>query len=225
MSDSQTDPRWPEVLRLSAHELRNPMTTVSGYIRMLLMERTGPLSEKQREYLEAAQKSCGRVTSVIEEASTLAKLEDGIVPFKTQPTDLKEALKRAVEQLPPLPSHDVTVHLHVDAEPAVVAADPARLTEALTSIIAALRREVIVQEGLTIRHRRKGSGHDISLGDPQTLAGLDAEADDARGLFDEWRGGVGLSLLIARRIIQKHGGRVHGPADGRKTGARIVLPA
>src|SRR6476619_333572 len=223
MSDTPVDPRWAEVLRLAAHELRNSMTAVSGYLRMMLMDRTGTLSERQREYLELAQKSCGRVTSVIEAASTLAKYEEGTVTFRVQPTDLRDALKRAVDQLPPLPSHDVTIHLHVDENPAVLPADPTRLTDALTWIIAALRREVIVQEGLTIRHRRTPGGHDITLGDPQTLAAFDGEPDDARGAFDEWRGGVGLSLLLARRIIQRHGGRVHGPADGRKTGARIVF--
>jgi len=223
MSDTPFDPRWAEVLRLAAHELRNPMTTVSGYLRMLMMDRTGPLNRRQREYLELALKSCGRVTSVIDEASALAKFEEGSIPFKLQPTDLREALKRAVDQLPPLPSHDVTVHLHVDENPAVLPADPRRLTDALTWIIAALRREVIVQEGLTIRHRRTRRGHDITLGDPQALAALDGEPDDAQGAFDEWRGGVGLTLLLARRIIQRHGGRLNGPADGRKTGARIVL--
>jgi signal transduction histidine kinase len=225
MSDPPIDPRWPEVLRLSAHELRNPMTTVAGYIRMLLMERTGPLNATQRRYLDEAQKSCGRVTSVIDEASQLAKLEEGEIQVKTEPTDLQAVLEQAIEQLPPLPSHDVAVHLEVESAPAMMTADPKRLTQAFTSIIAALRREVIVEEGLTIRQRRTGDGYDISLGDPKTLAALEAESEATRAVFDEFRGGVGLSVLIARRIINRHGGRIYGAPEGRKTGARIVLPA
>ena len=43
-------------------------------------------------------------------------------------------------------------------------------------------------------------------------------------VFDEWRGGVGMSLAVARRIVNAHDGRVSGPPEGRKTGALIVLP-
>ena len=45
----------------------------------------------------------------------------------------------------------------------------------------------------------------------------------ARELFDEWRGGVGLILPVARRIIEAHGGRIWGAPGGRKAGARIQL--
>jgi signal transduction histidine kinase len=42
--------------------------------------------------------------------------------------------------------------------------------------------------------------------------------------FDEWRGGVGLSLAIARRIINAHGGSIWSPVEESKAGAVIALP-
>jgi signal transduction histidine kinase len=42
--------------------------------------------------------------------------------------------------------------------------------------------------------------------------------------FDEWRGGCGLSLAVARRVIVQHGGQLWSPASGAKAAAVVVLP-
>ena len=41
-----TDPLFPQAMSLAVHELRTPVTVVSGYLRMLLREQGGPLSDK-----------------------------------------------------------------------------------------------------------------------------------------------------------------------------------
>ena len=76
MSDAPVDPRWPKVLSLSVHEFRTPMTVVAGYIRMLLKDRAGPLSDPQRRLLEEAEKSCARLTALLTEVSDLSNLEE-----------------------------------------------------------------------------------------------------------------------------------------------------
>jgi len=47
---------------------------------------------------------------------------------------------------------------------------------------------------------------------------------DALATFDEWRGGSGLKLALARRVIRLHGGAVWAPGDGSKAGAVVVVP-
>jgi signal transduction histidine kinase len=42
-------------------------------------------------------------------------------------------------------------------------------------------------------------------------------------VFDEWRGGVGLSLAVARRILSAHGGHIWGAPGERTAGARIRI--
>src|SRR5262245_14589887 len=101
-----TDPRWPKVLSLSVHEFRTPMTVVAGYIRMLLKDRAGALNDQQRKLLEEAEKSCGRLSALLNEVSELSHLEAGTLTFNRQKTDLRSALKNAVEQLPPLPDRE-----------------------------------------------------------------------------------------------------------------------
>jgi signal transduction histidine kinase len=43
--------------------------------------------------------------------------------------------------------------------------------------------------------------------------------------FDEWRGGSGLSLAVARRIINAHGGQIWSPGDDVRAAAVIALPS
>ena len=63
MTSAPPDPEWPRLLSLSVHELRTPMTVVAGYLRMLLKDRAGPVTDQQRRLLEEAEKSCGRLAS------------------------------------------------------------------------------------------------------------------------------------------------------------------
>jgi signal transduction histidine kinase len=225
MSDTPVNPRWPKILSLSVHEFRTPMTVVSGYLRMLLKDRAGPLSDQQRNLLEQAEKACVRLTALLSEMSDLSNLEAGTAPFNRHPTDLHKALRDAVSQLPPIPEREVAVDLQLDGDHAPLDADPLRLTSALTSIIKALQRELVSEASLVVRQRRTGSGvYEIGIGDAETLALFDAEDPHARSPFDEWRGGSGLILPVARRIIEAHGGRIWDAPGARKAGARIELP-
>jgi two-component system, cell cycle sensor histidine kinase PleC len=224
MSDAPVDPRWPKILSLSVHEFRTPMTVVSGYIRMLLKDRAGPLSDQQRSLLEQAEKACVRLTALLTEVSDLSNLEGGTAPFNRHDTDLHKALRDAIEQLPPLPDREVRVDLQLGGDQAPIHADPVRLTTALSSVIRSLQREVVSDAPLMVRQRRTDSGsYEIQIGDEETIALLDGDGS-TREPFDEWRGGSGLILPVARRIIEAHGGRIWGVPGERKTGARVLLP-
>ena len=223
MADTPVDPRWPKILSLSVHEFRTPMTVVAGYIRMLLKDRAGPVTDPQRRLLEEAEKSCARLSALLTEVGDLANLDGGTAPFNRQKTDLQIALRDAVEQLPPLADRQVAVDLQLDGDGAPIEGDAVRLTQAFSSVIKALRREVIDEGPLVVRQRRTSPGYDIRIGDAGTLAALDAEKPGQGDPFDEWRGGCGLVLPVARRIIEAHGGHLFGAPDGRKSGARIVL--
>jgi len=218
---SPIDPRWPKVLSLSVHEFRTPMTVVAGYIRMLLKDRAGALNDQQRRLLEEAEKSCARLSGLIAEVSELSQLEGGSAPFNKSEADLRAILEDSVARLPALPDREVAVTLETGAQPALLSADPVRLGQALSSVIAALRRELIGDEGLVVRQQRSAEGHEILIGEAPTIAALSSEPAGSRGLFDEWRGGVGLSLMVARRVIEAHDGALYGAPEGRKSGARI----
>ena len=243
MSDAPIDPWWPKMLSLTAHEVRSPLTVVSGYLSMLLKSnRFGPLTEQQRHLLEESQKSSGKIASLLNELSDLsklqAKIEMGENLVKPKTADLHSLLRTAVEQLPPPLDRPIEIDLQLGSRPAPIGADPALLTEAFKWILGALRREVVTSDRLIVRERHithnRTPVYELQIGDEETLAVLEAEGADGRVVFCEWRGGNVFVLTRARRIIDAHGGRIWGPPDNppneagrivrRKAGARVVLP-
>jgi signal transduction histidine kinase len=228
-TDSQTDPRWPKLLSLTAHEFRSPLTVVAGYIRMLLKDRAGPLSDQQRRLLEEAEKSCGRLSGLLAEVSELSHLESRTAPFNRSAVDLGALLMEAIAGLPELPDRQVSVDLSI-AQPVSSDADAVRLRTALTSVLHALRRELVTSDQLVV-HVESFADPDvpasirITIAEPGRIDSLRAAPSTELATFDEWRGGNGLRLANARRIIEAHGGRIQAPADDLKASAVVTLPS
>src|SRR5918993_2010055 len=227
MADASADGKWPRLLSLSVHEFRTPITVVAGYIRMLLKDRAGPLSDPQRRLLEEAEKSCARLSALVAEMSDLAALEAGTAPLNRGDVDLQALLADTVAALPGVPDQDKRVDLASNGSGDVVSGDAARLKAAFTALMTALRRELVTSDTLYVRQdRRSGDGRDeywIAFGDREQIDRLQRSDAESLQTFDEWRGGCGLSLAIARRIFDAHGGRVWSAGDGAKTAAMVML--
>ena len=226
MGKLQVDPRWPKLLSLAVHEFRTPITVVAGYLRMVLKERAGPISDQQRKLLEEAEKSCGRLSGLVGEMSDLSALESGKATFNRAPIDLGVLLREEFTALPELPDRSVLVVVEGADGPIHMTGDATRLRLAFTSLITALRREVVTSDRLITRVRSGNSGslYVIAIGDAECIDTV-AQADvSSLEPFDEWRGGSGLSLAIARRVFDQHGGSLFGAPGGGKAGAILLLP-
>lgn len=228
MDPAPVDPRWPKLLSLAVHEFRTPMTVVAGYIRMLLKDRAGPLSDQQRRLLEEAEKSCTRLSALLTEMSELGALEKGAATFNRSAVDLRALLREAAAGLPEIPEHEVAIDIATADGAATLQGDPVRLKTAFASLLHGLRRELVVSPRLLVRESiRRDGGRTVSwiaIGDEEQIEALASAQPEALATFDEWRGGCGLSLAIARRVINAHGGTVWAPADGAKAAAIIMMP-
>jgi signal transduction histidine kinase len=160
--------------------------------------------------------------------SDLANLEAGTAAFNKSALDLREILSEAVAALPPDGDHPIDIQLTTADGASTINGDAARLRTAFISILRALTRELVTSNQLLVRERqREFRGKPaswISIGDAEHITALESAAPDALATFDEWRGGCGLSLAVARRIVDGHGGAVWSPAQGTKAGAVVALP-
>jgi signal transduction histidine kinase len=222
------DPRWPKVLSLTVHEFRTPMTVVAGYLHMLLKDRAGPVNDQQRRMLEEAEKSCTRLSSLLNEISELSALEAGTATFNRNDLDLRDVLAQSVDAVPPLPDREIKVELQSGDGAATVNGDATRLRAAMTSIIWALQRELVSSDRLILhQHVRPFNGQTvawIAIGDAERVPALARADASALTTFDEWRGGCGLSLAVARRIINAHGATIWSPKEETKAGAVVAMP-
>lgn len=230
MSNGQTptDARWDRLLALAVHEFRTPVTVVAGYISMLLKDRAGPLNDQQRKLLEESAKSTSRLSALIAEMSELASIEEGKTTINRTRAEFAPLIAEAVAALPPVTDRDVNVTLQNGAPDAAVQADGARLKAALGSVLYALRRELVTSTELLVRVARATEDGRallrISIADDEHIDSVASAAQPALGGFDEWRGGCGLSLALARRIVNRHEGSVWSPAADPKAGAVMFLP-
>jgi signal transduction histidine kinase len=159
--------------------------------------------------------------------SELSSLEAGSSTFNRRNVEIGAILEETIAALPQVPDREIAVELS-GGEPATVSADPVRLRSALTSILNALQRELVTSNRLHVRWvAREQDGRAvvwIAFGDRDQADRLgSAKPSDLTG-FDEWRGGCGLSLAIARRVIGAHDGTVWSAGDNAKAGAVVMLP-
>ena len=226
MGNEQVDPLWPKLLSLAVHEFRTPITVVVGYLRMVLKERAGPISDQQRKLLEEAEKSCGRLSGLVAEMSDLSGLESGKATVNRASLELGALLREEVAALPELPDRSVSVVLEGAETPIRISGDATRLRTAFTALLTALRREVISSDRLIARLSRPNGGSlcIVAVGEPDKIDGIEHADVSSLEPFDEWRGGSGLSLPVARRVFSQHGGSLFGAPGAEKAGAVLVLP-
>ena len=221
-------PDWPKLLSLAVHEFRTPTTVISGYLRMLLKERAGPLADMQRKLIEDAEKSCGRLSALLADMSELAHLEDGRATLDRGEFDLSEALDRIARETV-VSEGEAGIQVRGTKGPLLVRADAERLRKTLAAIAHAIRREIIEAGDLVISTSvRDVNGEHvawIAFGPASVVEALEHADPSTLGPFDESRGGCGLSLPLARLVIDLHGGRLLAlPGDRQKAGGVVQLP-
>lgn len=226
MSGGPPDAKLPRLLSLTVHEFRTPLTVTAGYIRMLLGERAGTLNDNQRKYLQEVEKACSRLSTLVAEMSDLSKLEDGKAAFDRTAVDLRALLGDVVANLP-AGDREIAVEL-TGGEPVLVHGDTSRLKSAFTSLLVALRREIVSTDRLlvtcSIRRTDATNVSWIAVADADNLGRMETAEPSALPPFNEWRGGCGLTLQIARRIFAAHDGRVFSLDDDTRTAAAVMLP-
>ena len=214
---------------LAVHELRTPITVASGYVRMLLREQAGPLTDAQRKMLEEADRSCARIGALISEMSELGKIEAGELRVPGVNFDLAPLVKELASDMHE--GEDRGIRLDVRAtEPIIVTGDRARVGNALKGLIRAALRErgepgVIVVDCSTVSDTT-GTWAVITIGDEASADRLrEGARSGSASIFDEWRGGLGLVLPIGRRVIEAHGGAVwSAPKPRPREGSAVRLP-
>jgi len=220
---------FPRALSLAVHEFRTPVTVVSGYLRMLLKEQGGPLTEKQRKMLEEAERSCGRLGALVAEMSELGKLEGGELAVARQAFDLAPLVAELASGMLEGNDRDVRLEVRGADRQLAVQGDRARLAAAIRALMHAALRERgdpgLIFADCSVLGSEPPPSALIAIGDEETVASLREAARGTPPVFDEWRGGLGLALPVARRVIEAHGGALWSAAGDRpRAGSALRLP-
>jgi signal transduction histidine kinase len=207
--------------------MRSPGSIVSGYLRLLQQDSDG-LSARQRKMVDEAGRACGRMLALLQEIGELASLESMApvpAPMGVQIFDLcDEALKSVSVEAENGPAPAFTCHER-DRQ-ATVDGNAAWLKRAFGALMAATAREHRAEplECHAFVVDTNDCQQAVVAFGPRDLSFKQEDLMARRETFDRWRGGTGLSLPIACRIIEAHGGSVWSPAGAQSRASVWTLP-
>ena len=221
---------YAHLLSLAAHEFRTPVSVVGGYLRMLQSD-SDPLSERQRKMIDEAANSCARLVALIAELSEISKIDSNSAPATHDTFDLFADLDHAAVNVHNEYGREVRLQLGGMAAGATLTGDRQQLRAAFGAFFRALMREqpdavTMVADRRLVKTDHTTSAIVVIAREPDLQRAYERVAQP----FDEFRGGLGLSLPIARRIIERAGGCIWAPtreADtdrGLRSAVVIAIP-
>ncbi|ROP34777.1 sensor histidine kinase [Pseudokineococcus lusitanus] len=197
-----------------AHELRNPLGTISGSLEAI---RDG-VYEPTPEVLDSLTEEADHLRHLVDDLQLLATADRGALHVERHPLDLA-ALARSVAEVHLPAAAAAGVRLEVAAPPTLAGhGDGARLRQVLTNLLGNALRHT--PSGGAVRLVVAAAGDRARLAVEDTGEGLD-DADLERVFERFWRGdpartrdggGSGLGLAITRALVHAHGGEVSAAA-------------
>ncbi len=214
-----------------AHDLRSPLSVIQGYVTLLAGGRAGGLNDTQREFLAGIESKVGEITSLLNDFLDINKIDAGFVNLNRCAMSLNAVTDDAITDLSLLAVSRGIQIVRVPSAPLVlVDGDPLRIKQILLNLISnAIKYNV--DEG-TVRIDFEPGATTVEVAVSDTGGGIAPE--EIPSLFQPYRRvgaserrvrGVGLGLVIVKKLVEAHGGTVGVTSEpGRGSCFRFTLP-
>lgn len=216
-----------------SHELRTPMTSVKGYVDLLLMGATGALNEMQLQFLNVIRTNADRLTSLVNDLLDMSRIEGGKVELNRQPVDMGGLIAQVVMTMTPkIEEKGLQMQTFVPPGLPRVYGDPDRLVQILTNLVGNAFKYTPVGGKVSVHTYVKDAmlyvavvdtGIGIALEDQSRIFSRFYRVDDPLVLE---AGGTGLGLAITASLVQMHGGQIFvesEPGEGSVFTATLPL--
>ncbi|MGC2134929.1 MAG: PAS-domain containing protein [Xanthobacteraceae bacterium] len=196
-----------------SYELRSPLTNIIGFVHLLGDPSTGPLAERQREYLDYITVSTNTLLALINNILDLATIDAGRMLLSLGPVDILETVAAAAEGVQDrLVSAGLALDIRAPSDIGSFVADKLRLRQILFNLLA---NAVSFSPGgatVTLSAARTAGAVVFSVNDqgpgiPPDVLDKVFDWFETHPLGSQHRGpGIGLSLV--RSFVELHGGTV-----------------
>lgn len=204
-----------EFVSTVSHELRTPMTSIKGYVDLILDGDAGEINEIQREFLQIVKENSDRLVELINDMLDISRIESGRIHLKIVPLSLLDAVEGAVDSFRAvLEQTGRTIDVQIPEKMPRVAGDRDRVGQVLINFISNALKYSPGGGTVTIKARHTGDTVALSITDQ----GIGIGKEDQKNLFTKFYrvdstltreiGGTGLGLSICKSIIELLGGKV-----------------
>jgi PAS domain S-box-containing protein len=222
---AEGDRRKNEFLAMLGHELRNPLAAARNALSAARLD-----DARRDRALEIASRQVGQLGRLIDDLLDVARITQGRITLRKEPTDLAAVVERAVETTRPLlEGRRHALEVAVAADGLDVEGDPARLEQVVVNLLTNAAKYTEPGGRVALHAERRGEEvvlcvRDSGIGIAPDMLGrvFDLFAQAERGL-DRTEGGLGIGLTIVQRLVELHGGRVEARSEGPGRGAEFVV--
>ena len=213
-----------EFVATVSHELRTPMTSIRGYVDILLMGAAGALNENQTHFLSIVKNNTERLNILVNDLLDISRIEAGRVTLAPQSLDLRDVaedvladlLRRSQEENKPM-----AFALDASKNLPRVQGDAERVRQVLGNLVSNAYHYTPENGQITV-HITASNGNEVQVDVVDTGVGIPVE--DQGRIFDRfYRGedplvlatpGTGLGLAIVKQLIEMHNGRIWLKSEG-----------
>lgn len=220
--------RKKEFVANLAHELKTPLTAISGFLETLEEEK---LSPEGRGYLDIIKRNTDRLVRLVEDLSRLSELEEKGLELEKSPLDLAAVVRGVVEAYQK-EAGKKGLYLKVELEPLpLIAADAFQIEQLVINLVDNAIRYT-EKGGVVVALKPEAGGVLLSVTD----TGIGIPEEHLPRIFERFyvvdksrsrrTGGTGLGLSIVKHIVLAHGGKIEvKSAPGFGSTFTVWLPA
>lgn len=223
----EADRRKDEFLATLSHELRNPLAPIRNALELLRRGTEDPvMTERALAVMERQFQQLVRLTDDLLDVSRITRNR---IELRRKRLDLRDVLHSAIETNQPLidaANHTLVVQI-ADA-PVWLDGDFTRLAQAFGNLLNNATKYTDRGGTITVTVSAAGTDATVSIADN----GIGIEGDRLAHIFemfvqldassDPARGGLGIGLTLAKRLIELHGGRLDASSGGANQGTTFT---
>lgn len=214
-----------EFVATVSHELRTPMTSIKGYIEMLLMGAAGAVSENQSHFLDIVKNNIDRLSSLVDDLLDISRIEAGRVSLTPQALDLRQAAEEVIADIrgtSDKAKKPMNFALKAPKTLPRVVGDSERVRQILSSLVENAYHYTAEDGSVEVHLHTVPRKREVQVDVTDNGIGI-APADQER-VFDRFfRGenplvlatpGTGLGLAIVKQLVEMHHGRIWLKSSG-----------
>jgi len=195
----------------ASHELRSPLTVISGYLDTLADEPE--LDAAWQEPVQEMRRQSDRMRNIVQDLLELSRLEAQGGPAEPAPVDVAGMLALIRKDALARPEHPATVELHLDSEDVLLGSE-SELHSIFSNLVSNAVKYTPSSGRVDIRWWTDRQGGHVAVTDN----GIGIPAEHLPRLTERFyrvdagrsrkMGGSGLGLAIVKHALQRHGGRL-----------------
>lgn len=220
-----------------SHELRSPLTAISGYVELLNMKPVNELNpDKVKKALNIIQESTTRLTQFVNDVLDAAKIKAGKMEIHKSPFDIRATGESVMGLFLPLfDKKKLTGKIQIAENIPVVPGDGEKVRQVITNFLSNAYKFTpeggtitLIAEEIDKNEFIKVSIKDNGIGIPKQHQHLVfGRFQQIPGSKDKIQGpkGTGLGLVIAKGIVEAHGGKIGFESEeGKGTTFYFTMP-